>query len=475
MLPLHCRNPPNSVSSGLSAMASTRHHLVLAVGCIVGFLVGRNTVWRSGSAKRDWKSQDEDVDTSAVSGRIDIEKLTDSPTAPQGAKAIITDVNPGSYSEFFFDAVACQQHSSKNADASAVDRGTGAKSIRHVAWCHRSGPEANNAAFPSEPGGLHGHKQHVWAYFALKTTTATDAYVARTQSILDAWGRWCQGHLGIFTDTESTAANRRIACQLGDGGSVYEIPRVTDAHELDDGRKDRLSSPKRPPRDKMSMYVESQRRKLARVIALFVLNRTEEWLCYIDDDMYVVVPNLLEELRKGPCPANQQNRCFVADQQDHTASGMPYSVGAFCMTRSIAVDTHAAIASGGWKSGSDDVGFAHLVRRAARINVTNSPKWISQYSKLVLNNGSTGRAQVSAGADHSRPDINQEPNGAQYRVIKRYSSSAIRSSADFGSAKVIDEIAPYTTMSVLHLGSILRDPALKKDLLAALQERHVCK
>jgi len=271
---------------------------------------------------------------------------------------------------------------------------------------------------------------------------------------------------------------------------VYEIPRVAAAARDQRGhdRPNRTPSPEQARSEKMRMYFESQRRKLARVLALFVLNRTEEWLCYVDDDMHVVVPNLLEELRQGPCPpvtASQQNRCFVADQQDHTASGMPYSVGAFCMTRSIAVETHAAIASGGWTSGSDDVGFAHLVRRVARVNVTNSPRWISQYSKLVLGSSRAGPSTSlpgRGGTNRLGPDTtNQKPTGinrtVEYLVIKRYISKQLVDHTlypDFRSAPAVRDVEPYTAMSVLHVGSIFRDQALKKKLLGRLEERQAC-
>jgi hypothetical protein len=509
-------------------MAITRR-CALAVGCMLAFLVGQKTAWHKGSVEHDLGSHgDSLVDASVTATRPSNSALSTVATKPPPRdamainKPLSKEVHQGRYSEFFFAAVDCQprsHHSYKYNAAAVGPRGADATSAiartpaalpDSVSWCSQlSGVEQEHRPSPrTESEGHRVRNRQTSAYFALKTTTATEAYVARTQSILDSWGRWCRGHVGIFTDMENNTANRRIACQLGSGGSVYEIPRVAAATRNQRGhdRAHPTRSPEQVRSEKTRMYFESQRRKLARVLALYVLNRTEEWLCYVDDDMHVVVPNLLEELRQGPCPtASQQNRCFVADQQDHTASGMPYSVGAFCMTRSIAVETHAAIASGGWTSGSDDVGFAHLVRRVARVNVTNSPRWISQYSKLVLGSSRRGPTALPGRGGTNRLGLdttNQKPTRinrtVEYLVIKRYISKQLRVDhtlypdfrvdhtlypdfrvdhtlyPDFRSAPAVQDVEPYTTMSVLHVGSIFRDQALKKKLLARLEERQAC-
>ena len=124
-----------------------------------------------------------------------------------------------------------------------------------------------------------------------------------------------------------------------------------------------------------------------------------EWLCYIDDDMYVNVANLNAELSRvlasPPDTCSRIDRCVIADAGPITfhSSNMTviYSNAVWCMTLPTLKSVNELLLSKtddqlGWigDSGTDDVGFALVMQRHLNITITNSLTMCSINSRIAV-------------------------------------------------------------------------------------------
>ena len=146
----------------------------------------------------------------------------------------------------------------------------------------------------------------------------------------------------------------------------------------------------------------SQRIKVRSLIKWFLDSVREdsgiEWLCYIDDDMYVNVNvlnhDLANVLANPPPTCSRLDRCVVADVGPITLGDgltVQYSNAVWCMTmptlgavhRLLQEKTDSALGWGG-ENGSDDVGFALMLQRGLNITFTNSLSMFSINNRVAV-------------------------------------------------------------------------------------------
>ena len=220
-------------------------------------------------------------------------------------------------------------------------------------------------------------------YYLLKTSSS-ELYYLRMLSNLGSWLQWTHGRLGLMIDDQLPANNEQLQCALP--RSVFlkvHDPGFMAAHvhqlELNGSK-----------RNIQSAY-NVQRNKTRLAWSTFLHMRSEEWLCYFDDDVYVNVPALEAEL----AALDHRQKLMVANFIKHTtqnctrgsASCLFYSQSGWCMTR----PTAAALSTNhdAWKQ-TDDVGLGRWVAEHD-IALTDSPAWLTENTKLIIHN----RTQVA--------------------------------------------------------------------------------
>lgn len=146
----------------------------------------------------------------------------------------------------------------------------------------------------------------------------------------------------------------------------------------------------------------SQRIKVRSLVKWFFTSVRPEsgiqWLCYIDDDMYVN-PNSLNDalasvLAAPPPTCSRLDRCVVADVGGINVTGVGevrYSNAIWCMTMSTVAAVNDMLESKtdaqlGWDGddGSDDVGFALMMKRGLNITFTDSLSMFSINNRVVV-------------------------------------------------------------------------------------------
>ena len=120
-----------------------------------------------------------------------------------------------------------------------------------------------------------------------------------------------------------------------------------------------------------------------------------EWLCYIDDDMYVNVNvlnhDLANVLANPPPTCSRLDRCVVADVGPYVQSSgnvIPYSNAVWCMTMPTLRAVHQLLQENTDKElkwiFSDDVGFAELLQRRLNITYTDSLSMLSINNNIAI-------------------------------------------------------------------------------------------
>lgn len=123
-----------------------------------------------------------------------------------------------------------------------------------------------------------------------------------------------------------------------------------------------------------------------------------EWLCYIDDDMYVNPYLLNEELTRImaslPLTCSRSDRCVVADSGPIDIGNgrvYNYSNAIWCMTIPTVRAVHDVLQSStdeelGWSGseGSDDVGFAVMMKRQLNISFSDSLSMFSINNRVAV-------------------------------------------------------------------------------------------
>lgn len=120
-----------------------------------------------------------------------------------------------------------------------------------------------------------------------------------------------------------------------------------------------------------------------------------KWLCYIDDDMYVnvnILNNELARLLANPPPTcSRLDRCVVADVGHNNNNNVDYSNAVWCMPIPTLKAVHRLLDTFndhtlGWynNSGSDDVGFAKLLQNHLNIKYTDSLSMLSVNNKIAV-------------------------------------------------------------------------------------------
>ena len=132
---------------------------------------------------------------------------------------------------------------------------------------------------------------------------------------------------------------------------------------------------------------QAQRVKTRAVFSEFdVLEQKPDWVCYLDDDMMVNVPNLKADLLQKEALCSPD--CLIADGQKFMMS-IPYTVGGWCMERNLAQRVSDLLKDKSdqelnW-TGTDDLGFnKHIMQQWLGVTVTNSEEWYSEYSRPIV-------------------------------------------------------------------------------------------
>ena len=112
-------------------------------------------------------------------------------------------------------------------------------------------------------------------FFAIKTSSRPH-YFVNSQQALNTWAAAAPSPLFI-SDTAVPAHNRALRAQLGDKMAVVATPGAALYNTYQ--RRGRTQ-------EQFRKGFAAQNEKTRTVLAHFVHNRTETWLCYLDDDMH---------------------------------------------------------------------------------------------------------------------------------------------------------------------------------------------
>ena len=226
-------------------------------------------------------------------------------------------------------------------------------------------------------------------YYLIKTSSS-DPYFSRTLRSLGSWLQWVHGRFGLLTDDRSHENNEQLQCVVPRSAFLM----VHDPHSMAARVHELEKNGSR--RDINAAYL-AQRDKTRLAWRTFLTARSEDWLCYLDDDLHVDVPALEQDLaaldhERALMVANRflhnsarLNNCSLAN-----ASCLHYSQGGWCMTRPAVAALYTK--HDAWKN-SDDVGLGRWV---AQRNVTllDSVRWVTEYTKLFATQWPTGTGKI---------------------------------------------------------------------------------
>lgn len=232
-------------------------------------------------------------------------------------------------------------------------------------------------------------------FIGLKTTTAEDKYIRRTREILHSWGRDARGYMALITDGANKHHNvvfKREFPSL----PIIEVEGTEKFgfyHKQTREKKNCTESKD----DCVQEAFNAQRKKTRAFLEWFLDNSRNEsginWMCYIDDDMYVNVKRLndvLEEIiAKPPRTCLDAARCVVADTGFFPLiKNLFYSTAVWCMQIPTAKNVRRLFdlyndRELGWTD-ADDVGLAKVLHRHLNITYTDSKSMLSVLNKLVM-------------------------------------------------------------------------------------------
>lgn len=219
-------------------------------------------------------------------------------------------------------------------------------------------------------------------FYAIKTSSKAP-YVVRATEILSTWGRWCSDRIALISDDSNISANARFQ-DLFTNVSIVVPPDVENFGDYHTHYTE----------EKYQAAWRAQRKKTRTAIRHFLDHRTEKYLCYFDDDMYVHVPNLEYELSQR---FSQCEVCMTAAVwfpktggagQGRAGTGrdvpdVPCPGNGWCMTRPFALDFMRELdkpdARWNW---TDDGGLGIFMHDHGMI-LQDSRLWCGQGPKLV--------------------------------------------------------------------------------------------
>lgn len=179
-------------------------------------------------------------------------------------------------------------------------------------------------------------------------------YFKRIQHINETWGK-NQPNLFYLVDSNKTKITTRP------NQTIY-VPGTSNQHFY------------KTNKSQIDVAFRAQRLKTRSV---FDNPIEDDWLCYLDDDMYVNITNLRREL--------SALGGMVGDVSVY--KGTWYTMGGWCMDCQLAKKVQFLLKTRTdeqlhWNS-NDDVSFAIALRRNLGVRIKNSTHWYSQHSKIV--------------------------------------------------------------------------------------------
>ena len=185
-------------------------------------------------------------------------------------------------------------------------------------------------------------------------TSAKLPYYKKAVEIHNTWGK----HLNIYYLTDS---NETI---IGSKKSTTYVQGTELQHYY-----------KQKNRTTQKKGFMAQRLKTR---AVFKRRISTDWICYFDDDMVVNFERITQELK---------DKNGIIGDVSVIRGYVNYTMGGWCMDRKNAERVQSMFKKHtdkqlGWQ-GVDDTSFCILLRKKLNIIVQNSPKWMSEYSKII--------------------------------------------------------------------------------------------
>jgi hypothetical protein len=231
-------------------------------------------------------------------------------------------------------------------------------------------------------------------------------------SSMGTWLRWTSDRVGLLTDSFDSHANERLRCELPSSAIV-----VNDSFS---GYNAHAAEAK-GERERQRAAYAVQRLKTRFALHHFLLTRRHDaWLCYLDDDVYVNVPALEDELAAldhtrrllvanlmpNPVPSsslagrnvttasvatdpNTRPWPSLNDQRSRHAQRRPYPQSGWCLSRAAASALHAADDSWRRSAGPDDTSFGRMAQSNG-VEQIDSRLWITGATKVVRRPSGTG-------------------------------------------------------------------------------------
>ena len=237
--------------------------------------------------------------------------------------------------------------------------------------------------------------QDLSVFIGIKATTAEEKYVHRARNILQTWGQDAQGYLALITDGINSQHNAHFQMEFP-SLSIIQMAGTERFGLYHKVAQEKLNCSQTATECSNTAFA-SQRIKTRSYIK-WITNALRpdagvDWVCYVDDDMYVNVETLDSTLRAiaaaPPSTCQDPRKCVVADRGLFlTHKDLFYSVAVWCM-RIPTLHAVAALLDAHsdeelqW-NGPDDVGMAKVLKYYLNITITDSLTMLSINNRLVV-------------------------------------------------------------------------------------------